>query len=147
MTSPSSPATPHQAELILTHKGVKPTSNRLLVLRALMQAPAPLSLADLELQLDTLDKSSIYRVLTLLSASHVLHMMEGGDGTARYEVCRSTHHCTPADWHPHFYCVACGRTTCFDGISIPAVQLPEGYHAESVNLMIKGLCPHCAAKA
>ena len=45
---------------------MRPTANRILVLRALRESAYPMSLADLENHLETLDKSSIFRVLTLL---------------------------------------------------------------------------------
>ena len=45
--------------------GIRPTANRMLVIQALEDAPHPLSLAELEDRLVTLDKSSIFRVLTL----------------------------------------------------------------------------------
>ncbi|MDE6804880.1 MAG: transcriptional repressor, partial [Muribaculaceae bacterium] len=50
---------------ILTEAGIKPTSNRLLVLRTLLDAPSPLSLIELETELETVERSSILRVLTL----------------------------------------------------------------------------------
>lgn len=44
----------------LERKGVRPTANRILVLRALRESAHPMSLADLENHLETLDKSSIF---------------------------------------------------------------------------------------
>jgi hypothetical protein len=29
---------------------------------------------------------------------------------------------------------------------VPGIQLPEGYHALSVNYVVKGLCPDCYHK-
>lgn len=53
-------------EDILTRKEVKPTSNRILVMRELMKASHPVSLADLETLLGfSMDKASIFRVLEL----------------------------------------------------------------------------------
>ena len=43
----------------LERKGVRPTANRILVLR-LRESAYPMSLADLENHLETLDKSSIF---------------------------------------------------------------------------------------
>lgn len=50
---------------ILEKKGVKPTANRILVLRALLAAARPVSLPELEELLERMDKSSIFRVLGL----------------------------------------------------------------------------------
>ena len=49
----------------LISKGVKPTANRIIVLRALHEANRPMSLKALEMKLLSMDKSSIFRVLTL----------------------------------------------------------------------------------
>lgn len=53
-------------ENLLNGKGVKPTSNRILVMRELNKASHPVSLADLEVLLGfSMDKASIFRVLEL----------------------------------------------------------------------------------
>ena len=57
-----------EIENILKKKGVKPTSNRLLVMKELLKATHPLSLANLESSLGySMDKASIFRVLELFS--------------------------------------------------------------------------------
>lgn len=57
----------NDVEDILTRKEVKPTSNRILVMRELIKASHPVSLADLEISLGfSMDKASIFRVLELL---------------------------------------------------------------------------------
>ena len=59
-------------ENILNRKGVKPTSNRILVARELMKASHPISLADLEILLGfSMDKASIFRVLELFSEKEI----------------------------------------------------------------------------
>lgn len=56
----------NDVEDILTRKEVKPTSNRILVMRELIKASHPVSLADLEISLGfSMDKASIFRVLEL----------------------------------------------------------------------------------
>lgn len=58
----------NDVEDILTRKEVKPTSNRILVMRELIKASHPVSLADLEISLGfSMDKASIFRVLELFS--------------------------------------------------------------------------------
>ena len=47
----------------LEKKGVKPTAIRLLVADAILSAKRAVSLSDLEVILDTVDKSSIFRTL------------------------------------------------------------------------------------
>ena len=50
---------------LFTVRHIKPTSVRVLVLNELERADCALSLSDLEARLVTVDKSSIFRTLTL----------------------------------------------------------------------------------
>lgn len=130
--------------LILEKKGVKPTSNRIIVIKALIAAAGPVSLAELDEIIGTMDRSSIFRVLTLFAANHVVHALEDGSGTLRYEMCDGEDECTIDDMHTHFYCERCHRTYCFKSIHIPAIEMPEGFTMHSINYMVKGICPRCA---
>ena len=87
---------------LLESHGVKPTANRLMVAKALTETIQPLSLSELERRIQTIDKSNVFRALTLFKEHHLVHAIEGsGDGT-RYELCHS--HCEnhDEDQHPHF---------------------------------------------
>lgn len=135
-------------EEVLTEAGIKPTSNRILVLREIMKSKRPLSLMDLDSMLDTLEKSSIFRVLTLLAEAGVVHAVEDGRGIVRYEACSGHHHAggIDSDLHAHFYCESCNKVFCLDETPTPEVNVPEGFSARSINYMIKGLCPDCNRK-
>lgn len=132
-----------QAEEILKQKGVRLTSNRILVANELSRLSHPVSLTELEDYLPTMDKSSIFRVLTLFREHDVVHSLEDGCGTTKYELCTSHDHCTLSDQHVHFYCESCQRTYCLDSVTIPLVPLPPGFSLKSINYMVKGICPHC----
>lgn len=134
---------------MLEHAGIKPTSNRILVLRAILRSDMPLCLADLETELQTLEKSSVSRVLSLLQTHGVIHAIEDGRGITRYEPCCGDH-CqggdhkdNGSDLHAHFYCERCHRVYCFPTIQTPSVPLPEGFTTLSINYMLKGICPDC----
>ena len=130
-------------ELFERH-GIKPTANRQLVARALADSRRPLSLAELEERLVTLDRSSIFRALTLFRDQHLVHVIEGGGEGVHYELCQSHSHETDDDQHAHFHCEVCHRTFCLQEIPVPEVALPEGYTATSASYLIKGICPACA---
>jgi len=133
-----------QAAAILRQAGIPATPNRLIVVDALMHATAPLALADLEELLPTMERSGIFRVLTLLADSHVAHTVNDGTRSLKYELCPAAdgHH-SAADHHVHFHCSKCGRTYCLPGNPVPAVSLPEGFRALSANYVLEGLCPDC----
>ncbi|MDE6400100.1 MAG: transcriptional repressor [Muribaculaceae bacterium] len=132
-------------ENILEKSGIKPTSNRILVLREILKSDRPLSLMDLDSILDTLDKSSISRVLTLLLEHGAVHAVEDGRGITRYETCNGDHsHEADSDMHAHFYCERCHKVFCLEDIPAPSVPLPAGFTPHSVNYMVKGFCPECS---
>lgn len=135
----------NDVEDILTRKEVKPTSNRILVMRELIKASHPVSLADLEISLGfSMDKASIFRVLELFSGKDIIHVIEDGSRSLKYELCHSGTHHTISDQHVHFYCERCKETYCFEDVSVPLVNIPEGFSPHAINYMVKGICPKCS---
>lgn len=129
---------------MLARRDIQPTAIRLLVLDAMMQARQSVSLADLDNALDTVDKSTIYRTLTLFLGHHLIHSIDDGTGSFKYAVCNDDCSCGVADLHTHFHCENCNRTFCFTNLPAPMVNLPEGFTINSINYVLKGLCPECA---
>ncbi len=129
---------------ILREHGIRPTANRILVVKALAAADRPMSLSELEYKILTVDKSGIFRALTLFREQHLVHVIEDGGDGVRYELCMSHGDGdTDEDMHVHFYCEACHRTFCIDNVPVPHVDLPAGYVRKTVNYMVKGICPEC----
>ena len=129
-------------EKLLEQHGVKVTPNRLLVARELAAAGRPLSLMELESLLETIDKSSIFRTLTVFKDAHLVHALEDtGDGV-RYELCHA-HGEDDDDLHVHFHCTVCHKTYCLHNVPIPPVTIPEGYQPQSSSYLIHGICPEC----
>lgn len=128
---------------ILKSKGVKATSNRILVLDALKAQNSPVSLIELEDYLQTVDKSSIFRVLSLFLEKEVVHGIDDGSGSLKYELCHSDHHCSISDMHVHFHCERCRQTFCLKNVAVPEVAVPENFEVRSVNYVIKGICSDC----
>ena len=136
-----------ELEKMLQEHGVKPTANRIVVARALAASDRPMSLSELEYKILSIDKSGVFRALTLFREHHLVHVLEDGGDGVRYELCYSHEgHNHDDDQHVHFYCEGCQRTFCITDVRIPTVALPEGYVMESVNYMAKGLCPECSKK-
>lgn len=139
-----------EIENILIKAGIRPTANRITVLRHLLQSPAPVCLADLEAQLLTIEKSSLSRTLATLLDKGLLHAMEDGRGITRFECCHAPnpHSLLPQeddDTHAHFYCEHCHRVYCLPAIPAPRTHLPQGFTMHSINYMLKGICPQCNA--
>lgn len=131
-------------EETLNAKGVKPTPNRILVMKELMKASHPVNLADLEESLDfSMDKASIFRVLELFAEKDVVHVIEDGSRSLKYELCHSGNKHSIADQHAHFFCEVCKETFCIETAKVPLIEIPDGFTPHSINYMIKGICPKC----
>ncbi|MBR1678126.1 MAG: transcriptional repressor [Bacteroidales bacterium] len=128
---------------LMEHHGVKPTVNRILIARALSGAGRPMSMTELEERLETIDKSSVFRTLTLFRDAHLVHVLEDAGDGVRYELCHSHHDDEDDDVHVHFYCEKCHRTLCLENIPVPHVCVPEGFESHTVSYLLKGICPDC----
>lgn len=149
--------TPHEhnehmgSDELFALRNIRPTSVRVLVLNELERADCALSLSDLEGRLATVDKSSIFRTLTLFLSHHLVHCVEDGTGMTKYALCSPNCHCGETqngtslnDLHTHFRCERCGRTFCLRGLPVPSVSLPKGFKLTSANYVLVGLCPECS---
>lgn len=130
----------------LESKGIRPTANRILVMKTLMGEQNPQSLSNLERKMVSMDKSSIFRTLTLFLEHDVVHAFEDGRGVLCYELCEEKGACDHHDGHIHFYCESCQRSFCMEDIHIPSFELPEGFYPHSISFVIKGECPDCRTK-
>ena len=134
-------------EQSLEKAGVRVTAVRLLIWREIRHSfTGAFSLADVEDALPTVDKSTIFRTLSLFSDAHLLHDIDDGSGSHKYCVCHhdDTLHCTG---HVHLTCRICHRTYCLPNVRIPQVALPEGFEPEETEYLVKGICPHCTRRA
>lgn len=132
-------------ELLLKH-GIKPTANRIVLVKTLAAMDRPMSLTELEYKILSIDKSGVFRVLMLFRKHHLVHVIEDGGDRTRYELCRSMADDKDDDMHVHFFCEHCHNTFCLENIHIPLIELPEGYTMTTVNYVVKGICPDCALK-
>lgn len=132
-------------EILMQEHGIKATANRILILRALLEAGRPLSLTEIETALESVDKSIISRNLAVFREHRLLHTLSDED-SVRYEVCHCSEEEEDDDRHVHFHCEVCGRTFCLEDLPIPAVRYPDGFSVESVEYMAHGICPDCAGR-
>jgi len=131
-------------EKLCEQAGVRPSPVRSLVVRELDTAPGPISAQDIENSLETVDRSSITRTLSLFLQHGLVHAVDDGSGSIKYELCRShASHDNDSDLHAHFHCTRCGTTYCLDTVPMPIIQLSEGFIFQSANYVIKGICPKC----
>src|SRR5699024_6341674 len=87
----------------LARRDIKPTAIRLIILKNMMEAGRAVSLLDLEILLDTVDKSTISRTIALFLSHHLIHSIDDGSGSLKYAVCDNSCNCVIQDLHSHFY--------------------------------------------
>jgi len=75
----------------------------------------------------------------------LVHQINDGSGTTKYALCEQGCNCEiETDLHLHFHCTNCNKTTCLTDHKIPKIKVPDGYVAENVNLVVKGICNLCS---
>lgn len=136
----------NEIEHTLLENGIKPTAMRILVYRLLSQCRHSVSLKQMEERMVTADRSTIFRTLNLLVKHHLVHTIEDGSGSLKYELSANSSHNSQDEEHVHFHCEECQQTYCLHQVSIPQVCLPDDFEITSVNYIIKGICPKCRTK-
>lgn len=128
-------------ENIFTEAGIKPTAIRIMVMKEIISYNHPFTLADMEDRLNTVDKSTLFRTLTLFLEHQILHDVDNGNGSKIYCRCECTSVHTS---HIHFTCTCCGETFCIKDIDISNVPHPKGFIVNDMSCVMKGLCPKCS---
>lgn len=126
----------------LLHKNTNPTSMRILVYDFLDKQQEALSLSQIENHFYNADRITIYRTLKTFEEKGIVHSIQENT-TTKYILCddgcdEKTH----KDWHLHFYCKICKRTTCKEDFLMPQNQ-KMNYRIDEIKLFAKGICESC----
>jgi Fur family ferric uptake transcriptional regulator len=133
-------------EKILVNNKVKPTAMRMLVLQFLLKNKVAVSLTDVENYFEKSDRTTLFRTLKTFAKNEIVHKIDDGTGVIKYALCEENCHCeVDTDLHVHFHCKLCKQTICLPKHKIPHINLPEGFFAEEVNLVVTGTCNKCKA--
>lgn len=93
----------------------------------------------------TVGIASVYRALDVLAGMGLVHRLEMGDGTARFEPV------VPEGHHHHVVCERCGRVDAFEDPAleeaIDRVASHLAYAVSAHDVVLRGLCPTCRAAA
>lgn len=130
-------------ELELSAAGIRVTAVRLLVWRTIReQISNAFSLSDVQDRLYTVDKSTLFRALTLFAESGLLHLIDDGSGMQKYCVCHCPNH-DHLHGHVHMACTVCHKTWCIEDVKIPAVPTPSDFTVTETEYIVKGVCAKC----
>lgn len=132
---------------ILKENKLSVTAGRQKILQLFLNADGSISHADIEKKTgEHFDRVTIYRTLNSFVEKGIVHIIPTSDNSIKYALCKDDcqeghHH----DHHVHFQCVSCKGTFCLDEVVTPTVNVPQGYKAASIEVVVQGICKHCNA--
>jgi len=127
----------------LTAGGVKASAQRIAILRFLMGNRTHPTVDEIFKALQptnpTLSRTTVYNTLRLLTETGIIRCIGTGCGDgARWDYSTQD--------HAHFLCTSCGHVTdinySFSSTTFPLP--PAGYTVKTADIILKGICPHCA---
>ncbi|GAA4809279.1 MULTISPECIES: Fur family transcriptional regulator [Flavobacteriaceae] len=134
-------------EQLLESKGIRVTAMRLLIYKFLAEKEIAVTLSDIENAFGKADRTTLYRTIKTFEENDIVHQIDDGTGITKYALCEQGCNCNiKTDLHLHFHCSICGNTVCLTEHKIPQIKVPEGFVAENVNLVVKGICDKCSGQ-
>jgi len=130
---------------LLQGRGHRMTAARRFIISALCEATSPLAATDLLKDLDKhklhSNKTTVYRELAFLEKQTIIHAVDFGDGTKRYEIAGAEH-------HHHLICTKCGNTQDIElerDVEEEGARLgkQKGFAVTGHSLEFFGLCKNC----
>lgn len=131
-------------KILETHQ-LRKTAVRVQVLEIFLNQQEAFSHADIERQMDQIDRITLYRTLKTFEDKGVIHKAIDGSDKVKYALCHHgcdehEHH----DAHAHFHCDDCGKTYCLDEVEAPAVRAPGKFKVAMTHLVMTGRCETCS---
>ncbi len=130
---------------ILKKNRLSITDSRARILELFLSQSGALAHGDIEKRTgERFDRVTVYRTLNSFLNKGIIHTIPTADNSIRYALCKENceeghHH----DNHVHFVCDDCGNTICLDEVTIPQIQLPEGFRQKQVEMVVSGKCNAC----
>ncbi len=132
-------------EHLLASSNIRVTAMRMLIYKFLTESEVAVSLSDVENNFEKSDRTTLYRTLKTFEEKGIVHQIDDGSSISKYALCQQGCHCEiEHDLHLHFHCTNCTATTCLTDYKIPKITVPNGFVAENVNLVVKGICDKCS---
>ena len=131
---------------ILHHRQLSSTESRRKILTLFLSTDDALTHGDIEKEVgDKYDRVTIYRTLQTFEEKGIIHSIPTADNAIRYALCKECEEGHHHDDHVHFICTNCEKTICLDDVVSPNIELPKGYVADNVQVVIHGLCKDCSS--
>jgi Fur family ferric uptake transcriptional regulator len=132
---------------ILRRKNLSVTDSRRKILTLFLSTPDAMAHGDIEKKAgEKFDRVTIYRTLQTFVEKGIVHTIPTADNSVLYALCKDCAEGHHHDDHVHFVCSQCDRTICLDDVVSPKIDLPEGYIADNVQVVIHGTGKDCNNK-
>ena len=129
---------------ILHRRQLSSTESRRKILTLFLNTEDALTHGDIEKEVgEKYDRVTIYRTLQTFEEKGIIHSIPTADNSIKYALCKECEEGHHHDDHVHFICTACDKTICLDDVVSPKIDLPRGYVAENVQVVIQGVCKEC----
>lgn len=136
------------AQTLLAEHGVRPTRQRLAVLRALTAEPNDATAQEIHARLtaagESIGLATVYRTLSLLGEHDAVDTLMHHPGEVCYRLCGAGH-------HHHLVCDACHRVVELGGCDLDgwlaALAGQHGFTVSAHTVEVTGTCADCAAGA
>lgn len=129
---------------ILHRRQLSSTESRRKILTLFLSSDDALTHGDIEKEVgDKYDRVTIYRTLQTFEEKGIIHSIPTADNAIRYALCKECEEGHHHDDHVHFICTTCEKTICLDDVVSPKIDLPKGYVADNVQVVIQGICKEC----
>ena len=129
---------------LLHRKHLSVTDSRKKILSLFLQHKDALMHGDIEKKAgEKFDRVTIYRTLQTFVEKGIIHAIPTADNSVKYALCKDCTEGHHHDDHVHFVCSNCNTTICLDNVVSPQIELPKGYKADNVQVVINGVCEKC----
>lgn len=129
---------------ILHRKELSSTESRRKILSLFFTSNDALTHGNIEKEVgNKYDRVTIYRTLQTFEEKGIIHTIPTADNAILYALCKDCNEGHHHDDHVHFICTNCEKTICLDDVVSPKIELPKGYVADNVQVVINGVCKDC----
>jgi Fur family ferric uptake transcriptional regulator len=144
MSSVESKSVTNKLNEILRRKNLSVTDSRKKILTLFFDSHDALAHGDIEKKAgEKFDRVTVYRTLQTFVEKGIIHTIPTSDNSVLYALCKDCAEGHHHDDHVHFVCSNCNKTICLDDVVSPKIDLPQGFVAENVQVVINGTCNEC----
>ncbi len=129
---------------VLRRNNLSITESRKKILSLFLATPDALAHGDIEKKAgEKFDRVTVYRTLQTFVEKGLIHTIPTAENGVLYALCKACTEGHHHDDHVHFVCSNCNATICLDNVVSPKIELPQGYVAQNVQVVINGICKSC----